>query len=72
MHALLLVTPHVGAFQTGRPALTLTKGVLSPSLAAPQSASPERYQSLGSDPGKGEMASLFSEEAVRLRTDRNA
>lgn len=36
------------------------EGILSPSLAAPQSASPGRYQTLGSDPEKGEMASLSS------------
>lgn len=65
MHAELMAATHVGASQTGRPALALTEGILHPllllSLPVP-----------GGIQGKERWPHFLVEEAMRLQTDRDA
>lgn len=71
MHTELMATPHVGASQTGRPALAFTEGILHPLLLLRMSVPGGiRYWALIQ--GKERGPHCLVEEAVRLQTDRDA
>lgn len=71
MHTELMAATHVGASQTGRPALVLTEAILYPllllSLPVPGGI---RHWALSQ--GKERWPHFLVEEAVRLQTDRDA